>query len=270
MIFLTSLLLLPAIQVSDAPGFSKKLQVRAITATVHIVNKTKKSEGSGVVVGKNGPFVYVLTACHLVQGADQLEIATFSEQSYPNRDTVYRAAKVVAKTEGICDLALVRMVANDRVVSFLPLCPIADIPKGEGFGVLAVGCMDGHEPRCVFGEVRGKKRIGHKTGAEFGYFWELGNAVRKGTSGGPLVDKRGFVVGICSGTNDGKTYFVHPAEIHRFLKQNVFDWLFDKENTAPQSWTNPSSVPDWSAVLPRANEERVSNPIFVPESAKYR
>ena len=238
MIFLTWLLLLPGIEVSDAAEFPKKLQVRAITATVRIFNTAKKSEGSGVVVGKNGPFVYILTAYHLVQGADQLEIATFSEQSYPKRDKIYRSAKVVAKTEGIRDLALIRMASDDKNLGVLPLCPVADIPKGEGFGTLAVGCTEGQAPTCLFSEIRGKKKIRHKAGGEFGYFWELSDAVRKGRSGGPLIEKRGYVVGIFSGTNDGKSYFTHPEEIHRFLRQHVFDWLADKENTGPSARDN--------------------------------
>jgi S1-C subfamily serine protease len=57
--------------------------------------------------------------------------------------------------------------------------------------------------------------------------------VAKGRSGGPLIDQRGFVIGICSGTSDGKGYFTHTHEIHRFLKQNAFDWLADKD-TRPQ------------------------------------
>src|SRR5438105_1690853 len=95
MAVLTWLLLLPApTEMLDSADFPKKLQMRALTSTVRIWNAAKKSEGSGVIVGKNGPFVYILTAAHLVQGADQLEIATYSEQSYPRRDKVSQVAKV--------------------------------------------------------------------------------------------------------------------------------------------------------------------------------
>ena len=54
---------------------------------MRIHNLAKKTEGTGVIVGKQGPFVYILTAYHIVQDADQLEIDVFSEQSYPKPAT---------------------------------------------------------------------------------------------------------------------------------------------------------------------------------------
>jgi S1-C subfamily serine protease len=228
--FLTCLLLLPGqIETKDSADFPKQIQVRAVTATVRIHNPAKKSEGSGVIVGRSGPFVYILTADHTVAGAEQLDITTFSEQSYPKADKVYREAKVVAKSGDLRDLALVRMVCNDTEVGMLPLCPLAEAPKGKGFSALTSGCAEGQAPTALIEKVLGKREIRRKAGEESSFFWELENAVVKGRSGGPLVDKRGYVVGICSGTSDGKGYYTHPQEIHRFLKQHVFDWLADKE-----------------------------------------
>ena len=180
-------------------------------------------------MGKNGPFVYILTAHHFVQDADQVEITIFSEQSYPKADKVYRGAKVVARAADIRDLALIRMVADSKALEVLRLCPSAEIPKEDQFVAMAVGCTQGQAPTAAINKVVGKKKIRSKTGGDAAFFWEWNDAVAKGRSGGPLIDKRGYVVGICSGTSDGKGYFTHPQEIHRFLKQHVLDWLADKE-----------------------------------------
>lgn len=238
MVLLTCLLLLPAqIETKDSADFPKKLQVRAVTATVRIHNPAKKTEGSGVIVGRSGPFVYILTAQHLVGEAEQVDVTTFSEQSYPKADKVYRSAKVVAKSADLRDLALVRMVCDDKTVGMLPLCPVAEVPKGEGFAGLTSGCADAQAPTALIEKIVGKKKIRRKAGEESAYFWEIDNAIVKGRSGGPLVDKRGYVVGICSGTNDGKGYYSHPDEIHRFLKQNVAGWLAEKDATEPPKET---------------------------------
>jgi S1-C subfamily serine protease len=218
-------------QVADAADFPKEFQTRALMATVRIVNPAKKSEGSGVIVAKNGPFVYILTACHLVAGSDRLEIAAFSEKSYPRSEFVYRSAQVVAQAADIRDLALIRLATADKTLGMVPLCPVAATPRGEGFTALAVGCTQGQAPACTVTKILGKKKIRQKAGGEAGYFWEGSAAGAKGRSGGPLIDERGHVVGICSGTSDGKSYFTHPDEIHRFLKQHAFGWLADKENT---------------------------------------
>jgi S1-C subfamily serine protease len=240
MFFLPCLLFLPGqIETKDSADFSRTLQVRAVTATVRIHNPANKMEGSGVIVGKGGPFVYILTAHHLVGAAEQLDITTFTEQSHPKADKVYRSAKVVAKSADLRDLALVRMVCDDKMVGMLPICPVAEMPKAEKFLAITVGCGDGQAPSALIEKVLGKKKIRRKAGEDSASVWEMDGAVVKGRSGGPLVDKRGYVVGICSGTNDGKGYYTHPEEIHRFLKQNVFAWLAEKGAAEVPKESNP-------------------------------
>src|SRR5471030_2332896 len=132
MLILSWLLLLPGqIEATDSADFPKALQVRAITATVRVYNPARKGEGSGVIVGKQGPFIYILTAHHFVQDANEVDITVFSEQSYPKADKVYRGAKVVARAADVRDLALIRVVIDDKGLSILPLCTRSEIPKGD-------------------------------------------------------------------------------------------------------------------------------------------
>jgi hypothetical protein len=60
--------------------------------------------------------------------------------------------------------------------------------------------------------------------------WEVATAPVKGRSGGPLFDRRGFVLGIASGANLELGYFTHTEEIHRFLKSNALEWLAEPED----------------------------------------
>ena len=229
MMLFTCLLFLPGqIETTENPHFSRQLQVRAITATVRITNLAGKSDGSGVIVGKQGSFVYILTAYHVVKGAEELEIEVFTEKSHPKAEAVYRSARVIAKSSALKDLALLRVVTEDPMPAILPLSPVAQVPKGAGFATLGTGCSQGGPPTEIVHNVLGRKKVSHKGGGETAYFWECAGTISQGRSGGPLIDKRGYVVGICSGTNGGKGYFSHAEEIHHFLKQNVFEWLCEK------------------------------------------
>src|ERR1019366_5733727 len=105
----------PALESAD---FSKERQAQAVTATVRIRNLTLNKEGSGVLVGKGGPFVYVLTAQHLIQGGDRIEIATFSKESYPKPLNIYSAAEITAEMRGLEDLALIRIRTADAMPNF--------------------------------------------------------------------------------------------------------------------------------------------------------
>ena len=58
------------------------------------------------VVELIGPFVYVLTANHVTDRTDRVEVAVFTAESHPRPANVYRSCEVVARSvEG--DLALV-------------------------------------------------------------------------------------------------------------------------------------------------------------------
>jgi S1-C subfamily serine protease len=223
---LACVLLIPG-QIETVPSvdFPKKAQMAAIAATMRVVNVSKRGEGSGVIVGRKGPFVYILTAQHVVDGGERLEVATFSATSYPRPHRRYRTVSVVAKAGDLRDLALLRLTTNDPMPGSLSLCPARLVPDGKRLAALTVGCSGGEAPTCQVDEVVGKKLARREAGGKTAYFWEVAQAPAEGRSGGPLVDQRGYLLGVCSGTNKGKAYFCHTDEVRAFLKQSGFDWL---------------------------------------------
>src|SRR5262245_29675317 len=147
MLSLACLLLSPgAIEPVASPDFSKKTQVTAITATVRVVNVAQRTEGSGVILGRKGDFVYILTAYHVVEGARALEVDTVSAASYPRPEKVYNSVRIVAKAEDMRDLALIRVVTKDTMPAMLSLCPTRQLPEGKGSKALTVGCEDKEPP----------------------------------------------------------------------------------------------------------------------------
>src|SRR5262249_11422102 len=113
--------------------------------------------------------------------------------------------------------------------STLPICPPRLMPVAPVFPVLSVGCNAGEAPTCRAEDLTGKRRPrkGKKEGT--GLCWELAEAAARGRSGGPLVNGDGYLVGVGTGAAEGKGYYIHLAEVHRFLAQHSFRWLCGDE-----------------------------------------
>lgn len=222
------LLLIPGqIPILESPDFSRQRQIAAVSATVRITNTSNNKEGSGVLVGQKGQLVYLLTARHLVEGSERLQVTVFAEGSYPKPSAVYKAAQVVAKSKELPDLALVRFATADPLPGFARLCAEGLTPKDDAFTAFAVGCDEDGVPTGVAEKVMGKKLLRRQEKGETAPFWEVDRKLSKGKSGGPLFDKGGRLLGICSGTNRDKTYFAHPDEIRAFLKRHEFHFLVE-------------------------------------------
>jgi S1-C subfamily serine protease len=217
---LAALALLPGqVEITPSTQFSRRLQTAAVTATVRIANVGQGSQGSGVVIARKGRFALVLTAGHIVREASRLEVATFSVGSYPSPEDVYRSAEVLAVAADVRDLALLRVPVGDKEVGQLDLCPRALVPEQSGFSALAVGCAGGAAPTCLIDKVLASKRVRRETAAGSALFWEVDQKYPGGRSGGPLIDARGHLLGVLSGTSKGRSYFCHAEVIRAFLKE---------------------------------------------------
>jgi hypothetical protein len=223
-------LLVTAGQLETIPSddFPKDLQARALTATVRIVNPAQDVTGSGVVVGSEGTFLYVLTAAHVVAKADGLEVDVFAAGSYPEPEHVYDKARVVASAEGLSDLALVRVATRDRAAASLRVCPPRLLPGDKELPVLTAGCSAGEAPTCLE-ERAAKKRVRRQAGGETAVVWEGSRRPDPGRSGGALFEKRGYLLGICGGANGDRGYYTDAETIQAFLKANGFKWLYEEE-----------------------------------------
>jgi len=223
-------LLLPGqIETLDLPGVPKGVPTAAVAATVRVVNLDRRVSGSGVIIRQKGPFVYVLTAKHLIDWGDKLEVVTFSGTP-PKPERVCRVVRALARSDDLRDLALLRVAVGDRTPTPLPFCPERSVPNGKGFQALTVGCSGGAPPTCQLDEVVGARQARREVGGPAALFWEVDRKEAEGRSGGALVDRRGYLLGICSGTNREKSYFCHTDEVRTFLKGNGFAWLLEAES----------------------------------------
>ena len=227
MFILALLALVPGdIDVLESKDFSKEAQLKAVRATVRVSNVSKDTTGSGAFIKKSGPFVYILAAAHVVEGAKKIEVATYTAASYPRPATVYRTAEVIARSAD-ADLAVLRIGTRDDPPGYLRICPIASVPDGKDPAALAVGCAAAGAPTCTLETIRGKRKV-RRPGVDSAVeCWETDRAPAKGRSGGPLLDRNGNLIGVASGIGDAKGYYIHAEEVHAFLKRNALEWLFE-------------------------------------------
>ncbi|HWQ91413.1 MAG TPA: DegQ family serine endoprotease [Clostridia bacterium] len=137
--------------------------------------------GSGVIVSPDG---YILTANHVVEGADTVKVALATGDEEFD-------AKVIGN-DPPTDVAVLKIEAKRS----LPAISIADSDKLEvGDVVLAVGSPFGLGQTVTMGIVSALGRSGFGITA-YENFIQTDAAINQGNSGGPLVDAEGRLVGI--------------------------------------------------------------------------
>ena len=137
--------------------------------------------GSGVIVNSEG---YILTNNHVVEAADEIEVALASGKRFP--------AKVVG-TDPDTDIAVVRIAAKE-----LPAITFGDDNSLRlGDVVLAIGNPLGIGQTVTMGIVSALRRTGLGINT-FESFIQTDAAINQGNSGGALIDAAGNLVGINS------------------------------------------------------------------------
>ena len=137
--------------------------------------------GSGVIVNAEG---YILTNNHVVEAADEIEVAISGSKRYP--------AKVVG-TDPDTDIAVLRVAATQ-----LPAITFGDDNNLRlGDVVLAIGNPLGIGQTVTMGIVSALRRTGLGINT-FESFIQTDAAINQGNSGGALIDVNGNLVGINS------------------------------------------------------------------------
>lgn len=159
-----------------------------------------EERGSGFVLSDNG---YILTVAHVVEGSDSIAVGLSDELPLP--------AKVVG-ISSIDDLAVLKID---------PPSPLVAVELGEssrlevGQKVLAIGTPYGYERTLTSGIIGGLDRsVKTSAGKVIMNAIQSDTAVNPGSSGGPLTNGKGEVIGVnssmfsTSGQNQGISFSI--------------------------------------------------------------
>jgi len=191
----------------------------ARSSCVRVVNSKQAANGTGAVVGSDKGFLYVLTASHVIAGANQLEV-----QFAPDKDGKTKSVTKVGvlANDPTRDVALLRVTLPGAKI---PAVPIAlALEEEKDFDGISAGYAEAAEPEIRVERVLAKKLLRRERGDRF--VWECRDRPDTGRSGGALLNKEGKLIGICSGTQDGKGYYCHLNEIQQWLKEQNHAWLW--------------------------------------------
>jgi serine protease Do len=146
-------------------------------------NRKQKVSGSGFIAGKDG---VIITNEHVVDKAQKIQVSLLNDKrKYP--------AKVIG-TDAQTDIAVIKIDPP----AGLPLPTFGSYEKVRvGEGVLAVGNPYGLDGTVSFGIVSAKGR-NLNVGKLINDFLQTDAMIDHGSSGGPLVNLRGEIIGVNS------------------------------------------------------------------------
>jgi S1-C subfamily serine protease len=186
----------PSARPSPPPASTANLTVPAIYQRVApsvVVVRTSHDLGTGVIVADNGT---ILTANHVVASGGPITV-TFADGT--------TAAATVAAANPKLDIATLTPAKLPRVVVPATLGASA----GVGAPVVAVGNPLGLTDSVSAGVISGLGRTADTDHGKFSGLIQFDASVNPGSSGGPLLDAHGLVIGIVVSiaTPDGEDAF---------------------------------------------------------------
>ncbi len=146
--------------------------------------RTVESIGSGVVVRDDG---YILTNFHVVQSGAAVYVTVFDDLG------TQRYTAEVVKLDEVLDLALLKINPQSRLTS----ARLGDSNRAQAADpVLTIGSPFGLDQTVSQGVISGTRKSLIIDGVAHNNLLQTDAAINQGNSGGPLVDRNGYVIGI--------------------------------------------------------------------------
>lgn len=173
---ITAALALPAVAQDSIVELIQKIKPAVVTVTVYDNKGEEDREGTGFYIKQDE----VITNWHVIDGAAKITVRA-------TNGTVYQVTKVDSGDEA-ADLAILKLKSKNLDV--VPLKVTAIAPK-EGERVVVIGSAGGFESSISDGIVSGIRDV-----PEIGQVIQITAPVSPGSSGSPVINLRGEVVGI--------------------------------------------------------------------------
>ena len=205
--------------------------------------------GSGVVVSTNG---YILTNYHVVEAADQIEVALNDGRNLKAR---------VVGSDPESDLAMLQVKGENGQELKLPAITLGQMDNvSVGDAALAIGNPFGVGQTVTMGIVSalGRSHLGINT---FENFIQTDAAINPGNSGGALVDSQGNLIGINTAiySRSGGSLgigFAIPISIARSVMEQIIQtgtvtrgWIGVEAQEITQELAESFGLPDTAGAL---------------------
>lgn len=211
-----------------------------------------RTTGAGVLIRPDG---YILTSLHVVQSAENIKVTLKNGKSFE--------AKVVGK-DGFADLAVIKIAAAG-----LPVVKFGDPDKLRlGQWVIAIGNPYAYENSVSAGLISGLHREAKNFTPAFGArtgvltFIQTDVPLNPGSSGGPLINLQGEVVGINSFIRDEAQNigFAIPANTAKRIGEEIV-----QRGSAPHPYLgvemrDPDEMPTGAALVSGVEVTKVKVP----------
>jgi hypothetical protein len=211
--------------------------------------------GSGTIChyDRNTNTAYVISCAHLFNRGDTKATIEVFYKNDKKLDTPAKFdAKVVSFKVGYYadDISIMSFTPDWTLSTWFPIAPVnRSISTGETY--FSVGCDGASEVACYFVK---------PMGIDGSFLSTKENSPRPGRSGGGLIDKDGWYVGICVRTSDvsgnGTGYFVHLKTIHDYLNANNLSFLLSVQR--------PNDLLRMIPIVDRNSQQGTYPPDYIP------
>jgi S1-C subfamily serine protease len=216
------------------------------------IGNTIKTTGAGVLVRSDG---FILTSLHVVKNAEEIKVTLKDKRSYD--------AKVIGR-DSYTDLAVIKIEAVG-----LPTVKFADADKLRlGQWVVAIGNPYAYENSVSEGLVSGLHREAKNFSEAFGArsgaltFIQTDVPLNPGSSGGPLLNMQGEVIGINSFVRDEAQNigFAIPSNTAKRIGEELM-----AKGAAPHPYLgvemrDPSEMPEGAGIISGVEITKVKVP----------
>jgi S1-C subfamily serine protease len=175
---------------ANAPLSIHEIYVRNAPGVVQVTATTQRALGSGFVLDKAG---HIVTNYRVVHGASRVEVSFSDQERLP--------ARIVGRDPST-DLAVLQVRVSSRALTPLRLGNSDLVRVGDS--VVAIGNPVGEDRSITSGIVSAiERRVYAPNGAPIDHGIRTDAALDHGSSGGPLLNARGQVIGVTSQIQTG-------------------------------------------------------------------